>query len=177
MLIYSAAYKVGLGCYHTQIPLDKVVIDIGKREFSSGLIFVACSRVCHITDLLFVPPFTFQGVAILTKSNRLKERLQEDARLKQVCNTSPDGNIAQVPSEETSDVPPPEEVVKGDEPGVQALPFTHEEAVEGDKLKVRVSLLHMRKQWRVMNQGCRLSLLYHMSVISSIIQWIMSGRE
>ena len=27
------------------LTLDKVVVDIGKREFSTGLTFVACSRV------------------------------------------------------------------------------------------------------------------------------------
>ena len=36
--------------------LDKVLIDIRirKKEFSSDLTFVACSRVRHLTDLLFV---------------------------------------------------------------------------------------------------------------------------
>ena len=37
--------------------LDNVVIDIGKKEFSTGLTFVACSRVRHLNELLFVPPF------------------------------------------------------------------------------------------------------------------------
>ena len=37
------------------LTLDKVVIDIGKREFSSGLTFVACSRVRQVQDLLFIP--------------------------------------------------------------------------------------------------------------------------
>ena len=41
------------------LTLDKVVIDIGKREFSSGLTFVACSRVRKLQDL-FSPPFDFQ---------------------------------------------------------------------------------------------------------------------
>ena len=61
--------------------LDKAVIDVGRKEFSSGLTFVACSRVRHMCDLLFVPPFPFQQVANLSKSNRLKDRLQEDVRL------------------------------------------------------------------------------------------------
>ena len=42
------------------LTLDKVVIDIGKKEFSSGLTFVACSCVCHLEDILFVAPFPFQ---------------------------------------------------------------------------------------------------------------------
>ena len=61
--------------------LDKVVIDVGKKEFSAGLTFVACSRVRRMTDLLFVPPFPFQRVSGLCKSQRLKERQQEDRRL------------------------------------------------------------------------------------------------
>ena len=51
----------GVSCTHLQLPLklayavtchksqgltlDKVVIDLGEKEFSSGLTFVACSRV------------------------------------------------------------------------------------------------------------------------------------
>ena len=44
------------------LALSKVAIDVhvGKKEFSAGLIFVACSRVRHLQDLLFHPPFLFQ---------------------------------------------------------------------------------------------------------------------
>ena len=75
--------------------LDKAVIDVGRKEFSSGLTFVACSRVRHMCDLLFVPPFPFQRVANLSKSNRLKDRLQEDVRLSCLTTTMPvhDSNI------------------------------------------------------------------------------------
>ena len=75
--------------------LDKAVIDMGRKEFSSGLTFVACSRVRHMCDLLFVPPFRFQRVANLSKSNRLKDRLQEDVRLSCLTTTMPvhDSNI------------------------------------------------------------------------------------
>ena len=66
------------------LTLDKVVIDIGKREFSSGLTFVACSRVRQLSDVLFDPPFSFQRVANLSKSQRLQERLNEDSRLQQL---------------------------------------------------------------------------------------------
>ncbi len=60
--------------------LDKVVIDVGKKEFSCGLTFVACSRVRQLSGLLFDPSFPFQRVASLTKSQQLQERLLEDAR-------------------------------------------------------------------------------------------------
>ena len=63
------------------LTLDRVVINVGKKEFSTGLTFVACSRVRHMEDLLFDPPFPFQRVANLSKSQRLQERLLEDARL------------------------------------------------------------------------------------------------
>ena len=42
------------------LTLDKVIIDIDKKEFSAGLTFVACSRVRRLADLLFDPPFPFQ---------------------------------------------------------------------------------------------------------------------
>ena len=70
------------------LTLDKVVIDIGKKEFSSGLTFVACSRVRKLADLLFDPPFPYQRVANLSNSERLQERLNEDSRLKQLQSTS-----------------------------------------------------------------------------------------
>ena len=90
----------GIACSRLQIPLklawaitihkaqgltlDKVVIDVGKKEFSAGLTFVACSRVRCLSDIMFNSPFAYQRVASLTKSMRLTERKVEDARL---CST------------------------------------------------------------------------------------------
>lgn len=62
------------------LTLDKVVIDIGKKEFSSGLTFVACSRVRKLSDILFTLPFTLQRLTSMGKSKRLCER-KEDQRL------------------------------------------------------------------------------------------------
>ena len=73
--------------------LDKVVVDVGKKEFSAGLTFVACSRVRHLKDLLFVPPFPFQRVANLANSQRHKERLQEDERLQRLSERSLSKNL------------------------------------------------------------------------------------
>ena len=56
------------------LTLNKVVIDVGKKEFCAGLTFVACSRVRSLSDLLFNPPFPYQRLANLSKSQRLKER-------------------------------------------------------------------------------------------------------
>ena len=63
------------------LTLDEVVIDIGKKEFSAGLTFVACSRVRRLSDIMFDPPFAYQRVTSLAKSMRLTERKVEDARL------------------------------------------------------------------------------------------------
>ncbi len=68
--------------------LDNVVIDIGKKEFSCGLSFVACSRVRQLSGLLFDPPFTFQRLANLANSQRLQERLLEDVRLQLIETTT-----------------------------------------------------------------------------------------
>jgi len=63
------------------LTLDKVVIDIGNKEFSSGLTFVACSRVRRLNDILFTTPFPYTRLSNLSKSVRLQERLDEDSRL------------------------------------------------------------------------------------------------
>ena len=85
------------------LTLERVVIDIGKKEFSTGLTFVACSRVRHITDLLFVPPFAFQRLSNLSKSSRLSDRQKEDSRLLQLMSSSSKGNTA---SDGNCGVPP-----------------------------------------------------------------------
>lgn len=63
------------------LTLDKAVVNVGTKEFSSGLTFVACSRVRQLRDLLFNPPCTFQRLASLSNSKRLLERKAEDQRL------------------------------------------------------------------------------------------------
>ena len=70
------------------LTLNKSALDVGKREFSSGLTFVACSRVRRLTDLLFDPPFPFQRLAKLGDSQRLQERLLEDVRLRHIETTT-----------------------------------------------------------------------------------------
>ena len=44
------------------------------REFSTGLTFVACSRVRQLQNLLFTPPFSFRRLSCLSNSPRLKAR-------------------------------------------------------------------------------------------------------
>lgn len=63
------------------LTLDKVVLDIGDKEFSTGLTFVACSRVRKLSDLAIEPPFDYHRLANLANSQRLVERRLEDSRL------------------------------------------------------------------------------------------------
>ena len=89
------------------LTLDKVVIDIGKKEFSYGLTFVACSRVRHLTDLLFDPPFALQRLTNLAKSQRLQERQLEDTRLRLIeLTTFPDQPTTSPISSPTPTGPP-----------------------------------------------------------------------
>ena len=73
--------------------LNKAVVDLGKKEFSAGLTFVACSRVRQFKDLLFVTPFPFQRVANLASSYRHSERLHEEKRLQTLCNKQLSGEV------------------------------------------------------------------------------------
>ena len=68
------------------LTLDKVVLDIGPKEFCAGLTFVALSRVRNLNSLAFHPSFDFQRVASLAKSQRLIERCSEDCRLLSLSN-------------------------------------------------------------------------------------------
>ena len=70
------------------LTLDSVVVDVGKKEFSSDLSFVACSHVRTMTHLLLHPPFSFQHLANLSKSRRLQERKLEDHRLSTMEQTT-----------------------------------------------------------------------------------------
>ena len=63
------------------LTLNKLCVDIGRKEFSAGLTFVAISRVRRLTDLLLNPPFAFQRLKNLSKSRRIEERKEEEKRL------------------------------------------------------------------------------------------------
>jgi hypothetical protein len=88
--------KSGTSCSRTQIPvrlawaitvhksqgltLRKVIIDLGDKEFSAGLSFVAVSRVHALEDIIF-RPFNFERLQHLKNGKRLQERLKEETRL------------------------------------------------------------------------------------------------
>jgi ATP-dependent DNA helicase PIF1 len=62
------------------LTLQKAVIDLGSKEFTAGLSFVAVSRVRSIGDLLF-KPFDFERLRRIRECKRLKERKDEEERL------------------------------------------------------------------------------------------------
>ena len=71
------------------LTMDKVVIDIGRKEFSSGLTYVAISRVWCLKDLLFSMPFAYHHLSNLSKSQRLQEQIREDRHLQSIQQPLP----------------------------------------------------------------------------------------
>ena len=61
------------------LTLSKVVIDVGKNKFSSGLSYVrmlpAFMYICHLKDLFFKATFSYEKLSNLSKSLCLKENL------------------------------------------------------------------------------------------------------
>ncbi len=62
------------------LTLKKAIIDLGDKEFTAGLTFVAVSRVRALEDLLF-KPFNFERLQRIKNCKRLQERLDEEKRL------------------------------------------------------------------------------------------------
>ena len=87
------------------LTLDKVVIDVGKKEFSCGLSFVACSRVRKLKDISFVPPFPFQRLTSIARSRCLQDRKEEDQQLLSLQKGPPlEDILVHIEEEESMDV-------------------------------------------------------------------------
>lgn len=67
--------------------LDKAVIDIGKSESAAGCTFVAISRLRSLTHGL-IQPMPFERLQAISRTKRLKERLEEESRLKLIASSS-----------------------------------------------------------------------------------------
>ena len=83
MLQAPVSYLLSVGYHGPQEPgthVTKAVIDIGSREFTSSLSFVAVSRVHSIEDLLF-KPFNFERLQRIKDCKRLGERKDEEEKL------------------------------------------------------------------------------------------------
>src|SRR6266496_2299206 len=63
-----------------ELTLTKAVIDIGKKEYASGLSFVAVSRVCALENILF-KPFSFERLQRIKNSKRMQEQKVEEIHL------------------------------------------------------------------------------------------------
>lgn len=69
--------------------LSKVVIDLGNLERTLGLTYVAFSRIRHFNDFL-VKPFSLERLQKLSLSKSLQPRLNEEARLNKIIETTYD---------------------------------------------------------------------------------------
>jgi ATP-dependent exoDNAse (exonuclease V) alpha subunit len=63
--------------------LERARIDIGTRDFSPGLTFVACSRVKRLDGILFASPFSAERISSLGGSAGVRARALEDQQRRQ----------------------------------------------------------------------------------------------
>ena len=61
--------------------LDKVILNIGKKEFQAGLTLVGASRVRSFEGLAFSPFPNYDRIEQISKSEALKRRIKEEERL------------------------------------------------------------------------------------------------
>ncbi|CAG8731859.1 2835_t:CDS:2 [Cetraspora pellucida] len=62
------------------LTLPKAIVDLGEREYATGLSFVAISRVRSLKNILF-HPFLFERLQRIRNSTRLQNRKSEEERL------------------------------------------------------------------------------------------------
>ncbi|CAG8693793.1 19015_t:CDS:2 [Cetraspora pellucida] len=62
------------------LTLANAMINLGKKEFASGLSFVAISRVYTLNNILF-DPFSFERLQRIKQCKRIQERKDEERRL------------------------------------------------------------------------------------------------
>ena len=62
--------------------LDKVIVNLGPREFAIGLAYVACSRVRRIEDLYFDPMPNRRRFTSFKQTKTFKQRFDHDKREK-----------------------------------------------------------------------------------------------
>jgi len=70
------------------LTLNKVAVDIGKKEFCAGLTFVAISCVKCLSDILFNPPFSFERLRNLAKKLSHARKEDEETRLQRLENAT-----------------------------------------------------------------------------------------
>ena len=65
--------------------IEKAVIDLGKKEMSLGLTFVALSRLKNYKDFL-IKPFTLERLNKISQSISLQPRIEEEKRISLIVN-------------------------------------------------------------------------------------------
>ncbi|XP_066929609.1 uncharacterized protein [Clytia hemisphaerica] len=66
------------------LTLDKVVVDLGKKESFDGLTYVALSRVKKLNDMV-IESFPFERINKLSDGKRFKFRVREESRLEELA--------------------------------------------------------------------------------------------
>ena len=67
------------------LTLDKVVVDLGKKESMDGLTYVALSREKKLTDMV-IESFSFERIYKLSDEKRFKFRVREESRLEELAS-------------------------------------------------------------------------------------------
>jgi hypothetical protein len=79
MLPLIPAYAITI--YKSQgMSLDKIIVDIGKKEFANGLTYTAISRCPKIENLAFYPFMNFRRFTSVFTHNIFKSRKRQDER-------------------------------------------------------------------------------------------------
>ena len=59
-------------------------MNLGEHEFSSGLTYTALSRAKKLEDIAFEVPLSFDRIMEIFNSDRFRQRLAEEERLRQL---------------------------------------------------------------------------------------------
>ena len=60
--------------------MAKVIINLGDKEFSHGLVYTAITRVRRLADLAFLPTPTFERFKSVFRTARFWEQRDEERR-------------------------------------------------------------------------------------------------
>jgi len=63
---------------------DKVILNLGKKEFATGLLLLGASHTKKFENLAFVPFPNYSRFQQVNKSKALQKRLEEEERLRQL---------------------------------------------------------------------------------------------
>ena len=83
MLPISPSYAITINKSQGQT-LDKIILNLGEHEFSSGLTYTALSRAKKLQDIAFEVPLSFDRIMGIFNSDRFTQRLAEEERLRQL---------------------------------------------------------------------------------------------